>query len=68
MKKLYMGASSKGLALTWKAEVEAEEPADGNRWRQKRLIDVELGSIQLWLQKCITIIGFPDCTDYKFEK
>mgnify|MGYP006903673561 FL=1 len=29
MKKLQMGASSKGLALTWKAEVEAEEPADG---------------------------------------
>ena len=31
MKKLQMGASSKGLALTWKAEVEAEEPADGGK-------------------------------------
>ena len=28
MKNLHMRASSKGLALTWKAEVEAEEPAD----------------------------------------
>ena len=31
MKKLHMRASSKGLALTWKAEVEAEEPADGGK-------------------------------------
>ena len=31
MKKLHMRATSKGLALTWKAEVEAEEPADGGK-------------------------------------
>ena len=43
VKKLQMGASSKGLALTWKAEVEAEEPADGGK---KRLIDIEVGSVQ----------------------
>jgi hypothetical protein len=57
--KITDGSKFKGIGFDLKGRSRGRRTC---RWRQKRLIDIEVVSVQLWLKKCKTTIEFQDYT------